>query len=161
MSGVKSQLFLVLFVCLSMLLASQAIAGEGYGKQKVVYHVNYDNPKAQAGALRNIQNHINAVGVEDLDLKVVLHGKGLSLLLEPDALKNTKLEFANATDTMQAKISGLKDQGVDFNVCANTLKGKKISYEDDLYDVEKADIVPSGVAELARLQAMGYTYIKP
>ena len=46
-------------------------AGEGYGKQKVVYHINYDDPKAQAGALRNIQNHINAVGKDNLDLKVV------------------------------------------------------------------------------------------
>jgi len=143
-------------------LAGSAIAADqGYGKQKVVYHINYDNPKHQAGALRNIQNHINAVGAENLDLKVVLHGKGLSLLLEPDALKSTKLKFANADDQIQAKISGLKDQGVDFNVCANTLKGKKINYENDLYDVAKADIVPSGVAELARLQSMGYTYIKP
>ncbi|MGI9388009.1 MAG: DsrE family protein, partial [Methyloligellaceae bacterium] len=56
-------------------LAGGALAG-GYGKQKVVYHINYDHAKAQAGALRNIQNHINAVGKENLDLKVVLHGKG-------------------------------------------------------------------------------------
>ena len=56
----------------------------GYGKQKVVYHVNYDDPKHQAAAMRNIQNHINAVGAENLNLKVVLHGKGLSLLLTPD-----------------------------------------------------------------------------
>ncbi|MFK5986493.1 MAG: DsrE family protein [Pseudomonadota bacterium] len=144
-----------------MLFAGNSIAEGRYGKQKVVYHINYDNPKAQAGALRNIQNHINAVGAENLDLKVVMHGKGLSLLLEPDALTNTKLKLGNANDEMQAKISGLKDQGVDFNVCANTLRGKKISYEDDLYDVSKADIVPSGVAELAHLQSMGYTYIKP
>ena len=161
MSDIKSKLTLILFLCLTLLVAGQAVADENYGKQKVVYHVNYDNPKAQTGALRNIQNHINAVGTENLDLKVVLHGKGLSMLLEPDALKNTKLEYANANDTIQAKITGLKDQGVSFNVCANTLKGKQISYEDDLYDVVKSDIVPSGVAEVARLQAMGYSYIKP
>ncbi len=143
------------------LMGGSAFAGEYYGKQKVVYHINYDNPKAQAGALRNVQNHINAVGAENLDAKIVLHGKGLTLLLEADALEHTKLKFANATDTMQAKIAGLKDQGVDFQVCANTLKGKKVHYEEDLYDVTKADIVPSGVAELSRLQMMGYTYIKP
>lgn len=149
-------------LALTLALTTSAFAeDQGYGKQKVVYHINYDNPKQQAGALRNIQNHINAVGAENLDLKVVLHGKGLSLLLEPDALKRTKLKFANATDEMQAKIAGLKDQGVVFNVCANTLKGKKITYDTDLYDVDKADIVPSGVAELAKLQAQGYTYIKP
>ena len=47
----------------------------GYGKQKVVYHVNYDDPKKQKGAMRNIQNHINAVGAENMDLRVVMHGK--------------------------------------------------------------------------------------
>lgn len=147
-----------LVMSLGVLGAAQA---SDYGKQKVVYHINYDNPKQQAGALRNIQNHINAVGKENLDLKVVMHGKGLTLLLEPDAAGNTKFPVGNATDQMQAKIAGLKDQGVNFNVCANTLKGKKVDFEHDLYDVSKADIVPSGVAELARLQGMGYTYIKP
>ncbi len=134
----------------------------GYGKQKVVYHINYDNPKAQTGALRNIQNHINAVGAEHLDLKVVLHGNGLSLLLEPSSLDNVRnFKSANATEKMTAQIAGLKDQGVDFNVCANTVRGRKVDYTTDLYDVAEADIVPSGVAEVARLQAMGYSYIKP
>lgn len=133
-----------------------------YGKQKVVYHINYDTPKKQAGALRNIQNHINAVGAENLDLKVVLHGNGLALLLEPDSLeKLTKFKHANADTTMTAKIDNLKDQGVDFNVCQNTVKGRKVDLETDLYNVEKSDVVPSGVAEVARLQAMGYSYIKP
>ena len=137
------------------------IAGSGYGKQKVVYHINYDNPKRQAGALRNIQNHINAVGAENLDLKVVMHGKGLSLLLEPEAAKKTKLHHGNANEVMAAKIDGLKNQGISFAVCANTLRGKKINYEEDLYGVTKKNIVPSGVAELAKLQAQGYVYIKP
>lgn len=140
---------------------TQATLAGGYGKQKVVYHVNYDNPKAQAGALRNIQNHINAVGAENLELRVVLHGKGLTLLLEPDQAQYTKLKAGNATDKMTAKISGLKDQGVAFDVCANTLRGKKIDIEANLFDVSEADIVPSGVAELAHLQAQGFTYIKP
>jgi intracellular sulfur oxidation DsrE/DsrF family protein len=146
----------------AFLFSGFAAAEQGYGKQKVVYHINYDNPKKQAGALRNIQNHINAVGAENLDIKVVLHGNGLALLLEPDALANVpKFKHANATDQMTAKISGLKDQGVDFNVCANTVRGRKVNMENDLYDVSKADIVPSGVAELAALQQQGYVYIKP
>jgi len=150
-----------MLAAVAMLAGMNVVAGDRYGKQKVVYHVNYDDPQTQAGALRNIQNHINAVGAENLDLKVVMHGKGLTLLLTPDAAANTKLKTGNATEQMQAKISGLKDQGVGFQVCANTLKGKKVDREADLYDVDEADIVPSGVAELARLQAMGYTYIKP
>ena len=156
------KIFFAAIVGAGLWASGAALAGEGYGKQKVVYHINYDNPKQQAGALRNIQNHINAVGAENLELKVVLHGNGLALLLEPDALENVpKFKHANATEEMTAKITGLKDQGVNFNVCANTVKGRKVDYLNDLYDVEESDIVPSGVAEVAKLQAEGYSYIKP
>ncbi len=155
------KLWVSLLAAVALLTGMNAMAGDRYGKQKVVYHINYDDPNAQAGALRNIQNHINAVGAENLDLKVVMHGKGLTMLLTPDAAERTKLKKGNATDEIQAKITGLKDQGVGFEVCSNTLKGKKVDYMHDLYDVDDADIVPSGVAEVARLQAMGYAYIKP
>ena len=142
--------------------SGDAYADNGYGKQKVVYHINYDNPKQQAGALRNIQNHINAVGKENLEVRVVLHGNGLALLLEPDSLeKLTKFKHANADEKMTARIDGLKDQGVSFNVCANTVRGRKVDMQTDLYNVEQSDIVPSGVAEVAKLQQEGFVYIKP
>jgi uncharacterized protein len=162
MNPLKNRLITAFIMSLCLLMSYTASANERYGKQKVVYHINYDTPKKQAGALRNIQNHINAVGAENLDLKVVLHGNGLSLLLEPDSLaKLTKFKHANATQTMTAKIDSLKDQGVDFNVCANTVRGRKVDLENDLYNVDKKDVVPSGVAEVTRLQLMGYVYIKP
>ena len=125
-------------------------AETGYGKQKVVYHVNYDDPKKQKGAMRNIQNHINAVGRENLDLRVVMHGNGLSLLMR-----------ATEDQNFESSVANLKSQGIGFKVCGNTLKGRKISYEDDLYDVDEEDIVPSGVAEIAHLQGQGYSYVKP
>jgi len=143
---------LVAAVALSFASADLAQA-EGYGTQKVVYHINYTGgpeSKAYKGAMRNIQNHINAVGAENLDLKVVLHGNGLGVLME-----------AKSDDTLQTAVGSLKSQGVSFHVCNNTLNGRNISYEDDLYDVWETDIVPSGVAELAHLQAQGYSYIKP
>lgn len=141
-------------------MMSVATAADRYEKQKVVYHVNYYGAKQQAGALRNIQNHINAVGAENLDLKVVMHGNGVAMVMDPDYLSETKMKEANADANMQARIAGLKQQGVKFNICANTLKGRQIPM-DALYDTNEADIVPSGVAELAHLQAQGYTYIKP
>jgi len=139
-----------------------AVAAPEATKQKVVYHINGDNPKQQTGALRNVQNHINAVGKENLDLRIVMHGNGVSMVLLPEALGDVKgFKAANADPQMQATIDGLKDQGVSFKVCANTLKGRNVTYEDQLYMVDAADIVPSGVAELAILQGQGYSYIKP
>ncbi|MGD9670924.1 MAG: DsrE family protein [Hyphomicrobiaceae bacterium] len=130
-----------------------AQADDRYGKQKVVYHINFDggeNDKAYIVALKNVQNHINAVGKDNIELKVVLHGDGVNLLR--DAVKDLKL---------QGEVSNLKSQKVVFNVCANTLKGRKIDPDKDLFEVFKEDIVPSGVAELSYLQGQGYTYVKP
>lgn len=145
-----------------MAFTGAASAAPGDTKQKVVYHINGDDPKQQTGALRNIQNHINAVGAENLDMRVVMHGNGVSLVLLPEALDKVKgFKAANASPQMQASIDGLKNQGVTFKVCANTLKGRQVSMEDHLYMVDQADIVPSGVAELGILQAQGFAYIKP
>ena len=130
-----------------------ADAQSSYGKQKVVYHINYPGGEGDAkyrGALRNIQNHINAVGAENLDLKVVMHGNGVSLLAS-----------ATTNDQLQMAVTNLKTQNVSFHVCNNTLVGRKISYENDLFEVFEEDIVPSGVAEIAHLQLQGYAYIKP
>lgn len=131
-------------------------------KQKVVYHINSDDPAQQKAALGNIQNHINAVGAENLDLRVVMHGDGLSLVMYPEAVgKNgNKMKKGNADDQMQARITTLKGQGVQFKVCANTLKGRNIA-TSDIYDFAEADVVPSGVAELGILQSQGFAYVKP
>lgn len=124
-------------------------AGE-YGKQKVVYHINMSDPATHNAAMRNIQNHINAVGAENLDLRIVMHGDGVSLL-----------QNANTDMNVQSKVVSLKSQNIRFNVCANTLRGRKIDKEQDLFNVTEADIVPSGVAELSHLQQQGFAYIKP
>jgi len=145
-----------------MLAALLAFAGPAVAaeQQKAVYHINGGDAKQQMAALTNIQNHIAAARAGNLDVKVVLHGDGLSLLLFPDELAGTKMKSANATEAMQVKIAGLKEQGVQFQVCNNTVKGRKVPLEA-LYDVHDADIVPSGVAQLAILQGQGYAYIKP
>ena len=61
------------------LLLAMCSTALGYGKQKVVYHINGDNPQQNKGALNNIQNHINAVGADNMDIRVVMHGNGLAM----------------------------------------------------------------------------------
>lgn len=153
MNKLTTLLALVLSVLIGGTFAQDAHANDRYGKQKVVYHINYnggEDDKAYRGALTNIQNHINAVGVENLDVKVVLHGNGLGLL-----------QSAKTSERLQGQVLELKGQNVDVHVCNNTLVGRKIDYNADLFDVFEEDIVPSGVAELSYLQQQGYTYIKP
>ena len=147
---------LIAIMAIGLLAATAATAqdaGDGrYAEQKVVYHVNYDGGEDSAAyraAMRNLQNHINAVGQQNLEAQVVMHGDGLGLLMD-----------AAEDDRLQTQIGSLKSQGVAFKICANTLEGRDIAL-DDLYDAWEEDIVPSGVAEISRLQQMGYTYLKP
>jgi len=126
--------------------SSNAAAVEQAVQEKVVYHVN-DSAVARI-AMRNAENHVSASpGVK---IVVVTHGKGIDFLLN-DA-KDDKGAYA-------PQVAALKEIGVEFRVCRNTLKGRNLS--DDAVIME-AQVVPSGVAEIGRLQAReGFVYLKP
>jgi intracellular sulfur oxidation DsrE/DsrF family protein len=131
-----------------MLLALLAGAAVGASLQpKVVYHISHsDNASA---ALNNIRNHLAAA--PKAKIVVVAHGPGIDFLLE-----GAKNQTGNPYDV---PVQELADRGVEFRVCKNTLDGRKI---DKSKLLPEARIVPSGVAEVARLQAEeGYVYLKP
>lgn len=115
---------------------------------KVVYHVN-TGIDAAATALNNIQNHLNAE--PKVKIVVVTHGPGIDFLLQ-DAKDSKGREFS-------AAVSDLSGKGVEFRVCNNTLVSRNINPDKLLMEPR---IVPSGVAEVARLQAReGFAYLKP
>lgn len=129
----------------ALLLATAPMAASA-AEEKVVYHVN-DSANARV-AMNNVNNHLNAS--PDAKIVVVAHGKGIDFLL--NEAKDDKGEFAPV-------VAGLKGKGVDFRVCDNTLKSRKL---DASAVIQEANIVPSGVAEIGKLQAKeGYVYLKP
>jgi intracellular sulfur oxidation DsrE/DsrF family protein len=123
-------------------------AKNGYHKQKVVYHVNDINHAW--GALRNVRNHLNALGDENVQVVVVTHSGGAFALV--DGSKDKK------GHTFDGVIQELANRGVKFEICANTIRGKKI---DKSKINLNAQIVPSGVAQIAELEQQGYVYLKP
>lgn len=129
-------------------------AKNGYDKQKVVYHIN--DVHSATGALRNVKNHLNALGDENVEVIVVTHSSGAFAMVDGSmGKKNPKNGKAyNFND----QIAGLANRGVKFQICANTIKGKKI---DESKINENAEVVPSGVAHVAHLQQQGYLYVKP
>ena len=115
---------------------------------KAVYHVNTGVATASA-ILGNVRNHLNAD--PKAKITVVTHGPGIDFLLE--GAKDSKgREFSG----MVGELSG---KGVQFRVCNNTLVTRNV---DPSKVVMEARIVPSGVAEVARLQSKeGFVYLKP
>lgn len=115
---------------------------------KTVYHIN-TGIDAAAGALNNIQNHLNAD--PKAKIVVVTHGPGIDFLIQ-DSKDSKGREFSAAVGTLAGK-------GVEFRVCNNTLVTRNLSPDALLMETK---IVPSGVAEVARLQAReGFVYLKP
>ncbi len=114
---------------------------------KVVYHVNEGVQKAPA-VLHNIANELDAES--NTKIVVVAHGAGIDFLL-----KDAKDAKGNAF-TPELETLGMR--GVEFRVCNNTLTQRHI---DKSRVVPDAKIVPSGVAEIAKLESQGYVYLKP
>jgi intracellular sulfur oxidation DsrE/DsrF family protein len=115
---------------------------------KAVYHVNTGVDTVSA-ILGNVRNHLSADPTAKIT--VVTHGPGIDFLLE--GAKDSKGREFSGT------VGELANRGVQFRVCNNTLTVRNI---DPGKVVMEAKIVPSGVAEVARLQAKeGYVYLKP
>jgi intracellular sulfur oxidation DsrE/DsrF family protein len=134
------------FLALLVVMSFQAWAGDDV--IKTVYHMSEGIPQATRG-LNNIRNHLSAD--PKAKIVVVTYGPGIDFLLQ-GATNQANQPFAGA-------IADLANQGVEFRVCNNTLQARQI---DPSKVVMEATVVPSGVAEIARLQAReGFVYLRP
>jgi len=132
----------------AVFLSLMAAVGFAQDKVKVVYHVN-TGVETAAAILNNITNELNASPTDKI--VVVTHGPGIDFLLS-DAKDSKGREFSG-------QVSALSAKGVEFRVCNNTLQTRKIDASKLLMETQ---VVPSGVAEVARLQAKeGFVYLKP
>ncbi|WP_240095817.1 DsrE family protein [Thermomonas flagellata] len=115
---------------------------------RVVYHFDRDLDQVVHG-INNIRNHLDAD--PQAQIVVVANGKAVTA-------------FKQGTQTpggypLELMVEDLQGRGVRFEVCANTLKALALEPKQL---IDGLQVVPSGVAEIARLQFReGYAYIKP
>jgi uncharacterized protein len=140
-------LFLFFVFSAVVFMASQVLAEPPYGPQKVVYHFNTNNPQTNASGLKNIQNHINALG-SNLTVVALVHSAAWEMVARERAVPQQ-------VERMRQLIA----QGVVFKMCQNTLNEFKLDSAKDL--AIPMTVVPAGVAELVKLQQDGFAYIKP
>lgn len=115
---------------------------------KVVYHIN-DTPAQAADALRNIGNHLEVN--PKAKIVVVTHARGVDFLFEGSKDKNG--------NPYNIRVEELKQRGVQFDVCEITLRNRQLTKSKF---IPEATFVPSGVAEITRLQQReGYAYLRP
>lgn len=137
-----------LIATLAALLVAGCAGIGGTKQDKVVYHINEGMAQASNG-LRNINNHLEVN--PDAKIVVVTHALGVDFLM-----KGAKDRNGAAYEDL---VERLKQRGVQFDVCQITLRNRKLSQDQF---IEYATFVPSGVAEVTRLQQReGYAYLRP
>lgn len=111
---------------------------------RAVFHLSSDDPDVHGRILSNVTNLLDDESVDLDDVAVVTNGGGLHLVTTASAHRD--------------RVAALRDRGVAFKQCENTMDGTGLGPGDLLEGVE---VVPSGVGELVRLQEAGYAYLTP
>ena len=114
---------------------------------KTVYHLPDD--RLTTLAMNNIYNHLSA----DPRAKIVAVALSTGVRAFTFGAQDASgRPYADWVDQLTAK-------GVEFRICQNSMKALQLTQKDL---VDKVQVVPSGVAEIARLQAKeGFVYIRP
>jgi uncharacterized protein len=133
-----------LFLALICLLSVNSFAQIKPKDHKIVFQFTNANDTLQQKAfvkqLENITAHWPNAKYE-----VVVYNQGVDLVMK----NNTKY---------QARLQALKSKGVNFVVCENTLKNRKIS--KDAFPEVLVGFVPAGIAEIVEKQEEGWSYIR-
>jgi uncharacterized protein len=109
---------------------------------RIVFQLTDGQADTHVKFLRQLNNILEAA--PNAQLLVVTHGMGVDLLKH----ENNQLE---------KELSKLKESGVQFVVCENTMKQRNLQKS---YFLGLASYVPSAILEIVMRQEQGWTYIK-
>jgi uncharacterized protein len=124
-----------------------AVAAHAEDAIKTVYHL--PDERLATLAMNNISNHLAA----DPGVRIVVV-----------ALSNGVRAFTFGAQDAGGRpyaewVDQLSATGVEFRICQNSMNALRLTQKDL---IDKVSVVPSGVAEIARLQAReGFVYIHP
>lgn len=111
-------------------------------KYKIVFQLTNGDTAIHRGTLKQIFNALTAAPNSQIEL--VCHNNGISILQSSKTI-------------LQEQIKTLKNKGVIFAACANTIRDRNIDPTDI---VAQAILVQAGVIEIADKQSKGWSYIK-
>lgn len=135
-----------IFLLAAMLLSATMIKAQhdaaDMAVHKIVFQLTSGDSAVHKMFMRQLDNVLAAA--PNAKVEVVCHGPGITML----TASQTKV---------QPKITELKNKGIAFVVCENTLRQKNVSKEEI---VQEAGFVKAGIIEIVIKQEEGWSYIK-
>jgi intracellular sulfur oxidation DsrE/DsrF family protein len=130
---------------------------------KVVYHVDYADPRRYSAMLTSINNMVTTFqnDLSEYDVRMVFVAHGVRFLTD-DKLEGTPFaeddKLAERRAELRDRLMSLHEvQGVKLELCDITRQGIGLD-EASLYP--GVELVRSGVVRLSELQQDGYSYLK-
>lgn len=111
-------------------------------EHKIVFQLTSADTNVHKMLVRQLGNVLAAA--PNSKIEVVCHGPGIAMLTTKQTI-------------VHPKVSELKGKGIDFVVCENTLKEKKVTKEEIILE---ASFVKAGIIEIVKKQEEGWSYIR-
>ncbi len=109
---------------------------------KIVFQLTSADTNVHKMLVRQLGNVLTAA--PNSKIEVVCHGPGIAMLTTKQTI-------------VHPKVSELKGKGIDFVVCENTLREKKVTKEEI---IPEAAFVKAGIIEIVKKQEEGWSYIR-
>ncbi|NML43098.1 hypothetical protein HHL11_05000 [Ramlibacter sp. G-1-2-2] len=138
------RVFLAAAALPAFLLALPVLAQQQANRNRVVMQVSDNDPGKWNLALNNATNIQKELGMDDVDVEIVVYGPGIGML--------------KAGSPVAPRISSALTNGVKVVACENTMAGMHLQKSDMLPDI---GYVPAGVVELMKKQQQGWAYVRP
>jgi intracellular sulfur oxidation DsrE/DsrF family protein len=145
---------------LAALLASTGAAAQ---VARVVWHVDFSDPRRMSAMIQNVNNMVTTYqgNLEDYDVRIVFLAGGIRFVTA-DPLKGTPFEEDDAYRSARADLITRVQQlrtvySVKLELCEITREQLQLPKDKVIEGVAS---VRSGVVRIAELQAKGYAYLK-
>ncbi|MDH3311153.1 MAG: DsrE family protein [Gammaproteobacteria bacterium] len=145
------------------LAGNTAVAAEAVPMAKVVWHVDFTDPRRLSAMIQNVNNMVTTYQnkLEDYDIRIVFLAGGIRFVTE-DPLKGTPFEedadLKQRRTDLILRLQQLRElHGVKLELCEITR---------EVLNLAKTKIIPgvasvrSGVVRIAELQHQGFAYLK-
>jgi len=135
-------LFTASMLMSALVFAQNESSDVDMAEHRIVFQLTSADTNVHKMLVRQLGNVLAAA--PNSKIEVVCHGPGIAMLTTKQTI-------------VHPKVSELKGKGIDFVVCENTLKEKKVTKEEI---IPEAAFVKAGIIEIVKKQEEGWSYIR-
>ena len=132
----------ILFLGVALRAQTDPSADVDLAEHKIVIQLTSADTNVHKMLVKQLGNILTSA--PNSKVEVVLHGPGIEMMMSKKTI-------------VYPKVVELKSKGIEFVVCENALRERKVTKEEI---VKEASFVKAGIIEIVKKQEEGWSYIR-